>query len=175
MENISNQNQKIILPAETGSIVSKILSSYGLNETESESLEKLKSEKISWQLITINIARDFIKNIISEDNAVAQLKNKLEVSEETAKKIIADIKIKILPITKKVKIETNDIKNTKPEEMPPPGHPGATAKPPIKKVIKKISSTKTFFEPVANLSKQTESQQIKNISKKPDTYREPIE
>jgi len=182
MEN--NKNQRIVLPAETGKIVSKILSKYGLSETTEESFEKIKNGKVSRQVKTIETARDFIRNIISENDAITQLKNGLEVSGEIAKNIIEDIKKEIAPFAEKIII--GEIINNKEEPLS-----FVKEKPQIsveenEKLITKKERTSNIKIPLKKPTRQkksleniesaekTPSPPLQKKSSGPDRYREPI-
>lgn len=114
MANINlTKNDEITFPPEIASIIKETLIKYGLRIEEEEILEKIALTKNNIEVEEIfesapdtqlaKIVREVGKNKISLENLENVIRERLNVSEETAKKIAKDFKEKILPLIPKKK------------------------------------------------------------------------
>lgn len=146
---------------------SEILKRYGLEEKEEEAFEKLeKDEALNGEILS-ELCSNLAKNLISETDAVANVQKKLNINEETAKKLINDIKTTILPLLKEIfkkrynseeKIEKKIPEEVKPITAKNPATP--IKKPKIQKEISKLPK------------KIIQTERPKSSGS--DSYREPI-
>jgi hypothetical protein len=156
---MENDNQKIIfeLPENTnaGEIIFEILENNGLEYSSNDDLSK-SLEKI----VIINAAaKDIFERKISEDDTLSLFTRKLKISEPEAKKLLKELKEKLLPFAKKITIANRSQAETILSE----------------KLITPKKETLGEKEVIKNINPQTENKNAAFASKKSDNYRESIE
>lgn len=179
MTNDNIQYQRVVFPLEeTDPVISEILKKYNLEETVEEVFKK---RKISNRAVLIQSTRKFVSDKLPDKELSSLLQKGLNITKESAEKMTQDIKIKIIPLAKKVTITENA--------------PGETNETPSKPLVSLLDSSAMlkpeepiiFEEP--SISKrplvkkpmfpdEEFSAKIKEVKKTPgktDTYREPIE
>ena len=114
----SNQNQKIIFPEESSSIISEFLEKYGLGESPRKVFEKIhKGEKVFGNVLA-KIVKRAAEEEFSDQKLVSSLKTELSLSLKEAENLAEDIKKKFLALVEKTppKIPSPIISEEKKEE-----------------------------------------------------------
>jgi len=171
----NNQNQKIIFTEDPIDIILDILKKNGLEETIKDINNKIKKGETSRFSVISRAAKDIASGQIMDKNFFTLIGKQLATSEESAKKIIEDIKTKLVPLTTKIIVGENKI----PAEESPSSFikkaPDISVEEnaeKMKKVPKKIKKTET--EGVDEIPKEIKPPAMPKSSG-PDAYREPIE
>jgi len=179
MTNDNIQYQRIVFPLEeTDPVISEILKKYNLEETVEEVFKK---RKISNKAVLIQFTKKFVSDKLPDKELSSLLQKGLNVAKESAERMTQDIKIRLIPLAKKVTI----IENT-------PGETEETTSKPLVSLLDSSAMLKPeepiiFEEP--SISKRplikkpmfpneefsTKIKEIKKTPGKADTYREPIE
>lgn len=170
------QTQRVIFQIETGPVVvvSNILKKYNLEESSEEACKKINEGKKPRTNIIIRAASDLVLNKISETGFISTLEKQLEITKQTAEKIINDVKEKLLSTAKIVTV--GEIKTLEEETIiatpiKPPIGLEKTEEEALEPVLKTPSRAKKPL--ISEISEKTKK--AKKPSQKPDTYREPIE
>ena len=169
-------NKIIVFPENIKQIISELLKKYGMEETREETITRLKQKKILKAVFLAKVAKDCFQKKSPADN-INLIKENLETSEDTAKKIFADIKKGIVPLIKEIgrSVPQEEISTTTRSEINSPQKNTGYAKDDTADMEAK---TKTI-PPVKRekLYKDVASQQkpvSENQSRESDKYREPI-
>jgi len=184
---MENKKTTFILPDEITiiDVISEILINNNLESSSSDILNKLRREKISKFIIIRDAALSFAGKKITEKDLLLSLQKQLDISEDSAKKIVNDIKQKLMPFAKIINFDV--------EESPPPkvssdeedSFSPFVKKPDVlnveenKKLIDRPAFLKDAVPKKYNVEKE---EKLKDIAiQKPiknnanDSYREPIE
>lgn len=147
-----DDNEKVIFPAESGTIIVGILEKYGLQKEQEEATKNMtkaatneEREKIFESLPGRKIAKitkEFAEGKIKPGDFVVAVQNLLSIPKEKAKNIVKDLNEKIIAFAEKIATDEN---------------------------APQISLVKTMPQ------KETIPQKENSISLKKDTYREPLE
>lgn len=170
------QTQRVIFQIDTGPVVvvSGILKKYNLEESSEEAYKKIKEGKKPRTNIIIQAASDLVLNKISEKDFISTLEKQLEITKQTAEKIINDVKEKLLSTAKKItakEFEISEEKSIVATLIKPPIGLKKTEEEALEPVLKTPSRAKKPL--VSEISEKTK--EAKKPSKKPDVYRESIE
>lgn len=159
----------------TSSLLSEILKKYKLEQSPDESYKIIiEEDKLPNSAIVQHLSKDFANNIISEKDFVTSLESELKISTEVAQNIVKEIKEKVVPFIQS--LNKNKVVTEKQVAVPQvmPVNNDLKLEPPIElKPIKKI--VESGPKVIKNIIKPPLNEKIKKISKKPDSYREPIE
>ena len=162
---------KVFFEEDTFPIISQILEANSIKESREDVIKKISNDKPLMGEIIIDVTEKIVLENIQEKDACLFLKEQLNVTEQIAKQVYADIQKKLLPLAKK-----NDVEAQTQEQKSITAQPTRLINKNIdenKKPIKtKKRETKTI-EPVIEEPKET----VPKIAQKrgPDNYREPIE
>jgi len=115
--NTEKINQKIVfnLPEEitTIDVIDEILKSHGLEENSKDFFNKIIAEEELGKESKVSIIKDvavlIVQKKIPENKIVELLGKHLEIPQETAEKIIQDIKEKLVPYAKVIDLEKESI------------------------------------------------------------------
>jgi hypothetical protein len=153
------ENERIVFPQDISLVISKIMEKYGLVETEEEILEKLKRGETFMRKEVAEIVKRVAEGKISYENFPFELKERLNISLDTAEKLAEELTKKVLIFAKKIpeKPEEEIIKPTK------------KIKPPPEEFIER---EKRWKRPEITEIKE---EKPKEEPKRRDIYREPIE
>ncbi|MGD0576839.1 MAG: hypothetical protein ABSA74_02070 [Candidatus Staskawiczbacteria bacterium] len=170
--------QKIIfnVPGEetAADIISDILEKNGVQNVTEDLLLSPENSKL---VFLNNALKDFFDKKLSEENFLDTLQKRLQITKESAAGMLKDAKEKLFPYAEKVAIRTE---HTEENIITAPIKPMANNS----KIIAEGPTASVEEKPLEkrgklpkNISKPPEITQknAPNFSKKPDTYREPIE
>jgi hypothetical protein len=177
MDQKNNTEKQLIFSENADQILSDILKKYKLDETDDEVFKKLESDQPLFGEIVTDVTRNLFSGSIKEPQLSSLLKDKLNISKESAEALALDIKGQLLPLVKEVEVPPEGIETkveTKKEttEIFPKIEPTELAKETEIKTEDKTSPAKTIKKPLPTAKEPPT--QIKQSSG-PDTYREPIE
>jgi len=88
------------------SLISKILEDYGLEENEEEIVDKIVKGEPTHEIVIVDTISKMQDKKIPEENLISFLSKGLNINEIKGKKILKDIKEKIIPIIGVEKQET---------------------------------------------------------------------
>ena len=151
-------------------IISEILGKNGIEETLDDAADKDDSES-SFIITVLNLTEELAKEKISGKDFILLLEKQLKVSAQTAESIAKDIEGRILPGVEKIKIE-------KPEGQSVTVNPIRLIKKEQNLVNQTQPNTKNIQEQETEKLIKKKPKTVKNvinITKKSDTYLEPIE
>ncbi len=166
-----------VIPGDTSvvDVIYEILTNNQLPETPSEKFQKTIVGVESRFRIIRDASLVLAAKKAPENKIVELLSSHLGTSPETAQKILADIKQKLIPYAKRISDE-----EPKREPVKPAAPPAPAPKLPYSKEIE----IKNVEENAKNMIKSEELRKVKTVipqqnnrpaSSEPDTYREPIE
>jgi hypothetical protein len=167
------QSCEVIFSEEANSVIEEIIKKYDLGPVdffEKEVTQRLEQAKTfeekkeiakSFPIVQITeIIKETAQGKILAKDLASTLQQRLDISQEKAKKIAEELEKKVLVLARKVPVEReNVLLPKKPLVKPPPLRTETLEKKPTK--------TKPEIKPEAPPEKP-------NISRKPDIYREPI-
>ncbi|MCX6718286.1 MAG: hypothetical protein NTY81_01635 [Candidatus Staskawiczbacteria bacterium] len=166
-----NQNQKIWFSGEKSPyiIISEILEKNNLKETLNDMVDKIGQGQVSRIIILYKLSRDIAGEKIYEKDFILAIQDQLKTTTKIAQDINKDIKEKLLPLAQKINI----VEQKSEEKVITMPAPIQTEKIPTKETgyetnQKPIKLTKT-------ITKIPEIKEVKNTTKKSDSYRETIE
>lgn len=170
MINQNNQNINFDLPEETDliDVIYEILSKNNIKDSPEKWAKRENNHKESQAVIIKNAAVVLFKKIAPDEKVVELLQKHLDIPQETAKNILTDIKLKLIPYAK-----TDTIK----QPLVPTGVKSTEIKS-VEENAKINQENKKFTEENKNIilkNTPTKPPQIITEKKGPDTYREPIE
>jgi len=200
MDNLNNQEKKLIFPENVVQIMSDILKEYQLEETDDEISQKLENDQPFSGEIIMGIIKDLFFKKIQEKDISTLLQQKLNLTQNIAENLSNSIKTKLIPLIKLVdeieneegreeKIQTEEDKIAKGSEVFTKIKPplGVSTEPleDIKKdfIPKKIGDESLEKEITEKLRKTIIKEDIKTpieklkktVKKQSDNYREPTE
>jgi translation elongation factor EF-1alpha len=171
--------EKIYFDEDTAPIIFSILEKYSIKDSNEKFLERLEAGKLPQGVIIIDSVEKLFVSNAKDDEILPFLKNGLEITDQLASQILADIKEKLLPIAKKYTPETK--KEEVPEKIATPQMNNISVSVGVPEPLEPSTSqpkpkipraTKKSTEPTPE---DTIKKEIPESPKKSDTYREPIE
>lgn len=97
-----NKKTRIVFPAGSGSVISKILEKYGLKETEEEIIEKIIKREYTFAAKVAGIVRKKVEAEISAESFPLELQKELNISLKDAKNIAADLQKSVLAFAEEI-------------------------------------------------------------------------
>ena len=97
---------KVFFEEDTFPIISQILEANSIKESREDVIKKISNDKPLMGEIIIDVTEKIVLENIQEKDACLFLKEQLNVTEQIAKQVYADIQKKLLPLTKKNDVET---------------------------------------------------------------------
>ena len=97
---------KVFFEEDTFPIISQILEANSIKESREDVIKKISNDKPLMGEIIIDVAEKIVLENIQEKDACLFLKEQLNVTEQIAKQVYADIQKKLLPLAKKNDVET---------------------------------------------------------------------
>lgn len=188
MENNPSKKYNIVFSEEKYLILGEILKKHGLEDLDERAFELDEKNLIpSPSIVILNAVSDIAEGFLLDKNLPELLKGTLNLTEQASALLSEDIKTKLIPICKKVLLDTDNIspqsyktsprianveENAKamenavvPEKMAPKIPP---------KISKKTVKAPALEEEKTKIPKNPITQQSLR-QRGPDSYREPIE
>ncbi|OGZ65148.1 MAG: hypothetical protein A2998_02615 [Candidatus Staskawiczbacteria bacterium RIFCSPLOWO2_01_FULL_37_25b] len=164
---------KVFFEEDTFPIISQILEANSIKESREDVIKKISNDKPLMGEIIIDVTEKIVLENIQEKDACLFLKEQLNVTEQIAKQVYADIQKKLLPLAKK-----NDVETQTQEQK------SITAQPTRlinenknidnnKKPVKIRKERPKIIDPMIEEPKEIVPKVIQKRG--PDSYREPIE
>lgn len=187
---MENNNQKIIIFKKGGKdlidIIEEILANNGLKESSNDYIEKIRQKKNTLFDALYVSAKNLASGKIVETNFLSDIQQKLNISEQTAKNILKEIKEKFLVLVEVVSGDAYEIKEAAPNfkiETRQSIEPTPLPEKKEKNIESKTKSVAPVKKRVVKEKNEIISEQLKNPAeytqpvqkKQNDSYREPIE
>ena len=115
MENLKD----IVFPSEkTRLLLSEILEKHNLSETSDEIMEKIKAKKISATTTLVFVVKKIATGEINISMAIEKLQSDLNLSPETAKKIVDELNNRVVSLGKERAIFEKEKAGAQKEPLP---------------------------------------------------------
>ncbi len=176
---VNQKNLRVIFTQEAEVIFDNILRNIGLQETDQELDEYISSNQESRAMIIKDAVEDLAKKNIYEKEFVDWLENIMQVPRESAKKIVSDIKVKLLPLL--LVYPEERFNNPAFQEEVSKKVFGVDGQLPASPYSVKKTEVSNVEENEKILKQNKEKAKLQNINQgdsfttEPDKYREPVE